>query len=170
MALGAGVVVALAIVGIGLLGGRPTTTPEPRPVIALGPESPATDAGVIDPEILVVTSPRGPGVEITTRRLTIEGHLRATTAVVSVSLEARGNRVIDTFVTQPTATFEVGFDLPNPRPNGRMVVSVMVLGPTGGMIDAIRWPVVIGAIAETAPPRPSLGEDGLMGGLVFTGS
>ncbi len=157
----------MAIVGIGILGGRPTTTPDRRPAVALAPESSATDAGVIDPEILVVTSPRGPGVEITTRRLTIEGHLHATTAVVSVSLEARGNRVIDTFVTQPTATFQVGFDLPKPRPNGRMVISVVVLGPTGGLTDAIRWPVVIGAIAETAPPRPTLGEDGLMGGLVF---
>ena len=50
-----------------------------------------------------------------------------------------------------TGRFQVTFDLPNPRPNGNMVVAVSILGPDG----------------QPTGERPALGEDGLMGGIVF---
>ena len=133
--------------------------------------------------------PARSGDEMTTRRLTITGYVVGVPMPVRVSLEARGNREIDSVVTTPTRSpdlarpqragrFQVTFDLPNPRPNGNMVVAVAVIGPDGLPIDGVRRRVRIGQIVEEmraalerlAVERRTLGEDGLMGRLVFDGS
>lgn len=68
---------------------------------------------------------------------------------VRVALEARGNQEFDSVGTTPTRStdlarpqragrFQVTFDLPNPRPNGNMVVAVAIIGRDGLPIDGIR--------------------------------
>lgn len=191
----------MAVVGVGAFGG---STTRDRPVSADGEPSPSIDleasldpgpqappAGPIDPDLLFVSLPAHDDDEITTRQLTVSGFLRGASASVLVSLEGRRNRVIDSILTfayptpgaaesQPTGRFKVAFDLPNPRPNGEMLVNVAVLDVDGQPVDVVwRW-VRIGRIvdeavspsARTGPPvrTRTLGDDGLMGGIVLPGT
>jgi len=150
-------------------------------------ESTRPAVGIEPFQALVVTTPARSDDEITTRRLTITGYVVGVPLPVRVSLEARGNREIDSVVTMPTRSpdlarpqragrFQVTFDLPNPRPNGNMVVAVAIIGPDGQPIDGVRRRVRIGRIVDgtsaVATERPTgrtrpLGEDGLMGRIVF---
>lgn len=112
-------------------------------------------------------------------------------ASVLVSLEGRRNRVIDSILTfayptpgaaesQPTGRFRVAFDLPNPRPNGEMLVNVAVLDVNGQPVDVVWRRVRIGGVVDEgaslgdrsgrAAGTRTLGEDGLMGGIVFAGT
>ena len=106
---------------------------------------------------------------------------------VRVALEARGNQEFDSVGTtytrstdlarpQRAGRFQVTFDLPNPRPNGNMVVAVAIIGPDCLPIDGIRRRVRMGRIlvgtSAVATERPAgrartLGDDGLMGAIVF---
>lgn len=156
-----------------------------RPEQAIGPA-----VGVEPDQAVVVTLPARSGDEITTRQLIITGYVVGASAPLRISLEARGNREIDSVVITPTRSrglsrpqragrFDIAFDIPNPRPNGTMVVQVAVLDPDGLPIDVVRRRVRIGtildgtvAVATVRPARRTrtLGEDGLMGRLVFEGS
>ncbi len=112
------------------------------------------------PDVIVLSSPAIANAEITTRELTIRGYLASGTGTIRVTLEARGNRIIDeatiepalAFAERPTigrhAQFEARFGLPNPRPNGRMIVQVALLGEDGGIIDVIRRPIRVGRLIE----------------------
>ncbi len=151
------------------------------------PASTRPAVGIEPLQALVVTMPARSDEEITTRRLTITGYVVGVPMPLRVSLEARGNREIDVAVTTPTRSpdlarpqragrFQVTFDLPNPRPNGNMVVAVAVIGPDGLPIDGVRRRVRIGRIlvgtSAVATERPAgwtrpLGEDGLMGAIVL---
>jgi len=123
-------------------------------------------------ELIVLASPAEADVTITTRELVIWGYVSVDARSVRVTLEARGNRVIDDVTVVPIlisagrltgdrhAHFEVRFGLPNPRPNGRMIVQVAAHDEEGTMIDVVRRPIRVGPLVA----RP-LGEDGLMGGL-----
>ena len=185
----------VGLVTAGALGGSDDPDTSARTQVEAGAttrpaESTRSAVGIEPFQALVVTVPARSGDEITTRRLTITGYVVGVPMPIRVSLEARGNREIDSAITTPTRSsdlarpqragrFQVTFDLPNPRPNGNMVVAVAIIGPDGRPIDGVRRRIRIGRILDGTSPattgRPAartrtLGEDGLMGGLVFDGS
>jgi hypothetical protein len=149
-----------------LVGPGPETRPAAvnRPVTAaVDPANPApvTAAAVAPmPEIIVLSSPAAANATITTRQLTIRGYLATGGGTIQVTLEARGNRIIDSATIEPTlvfgerptvgrhAQFETRFGLPNPRPNGRMIVQIALLDPSGRIVDVIRRPIRVGPLLE----------------------
>jgi hypothetical protein len=116
---------------------------------------------------LVVTSPQRSGSEVTTPRLTVTGYVVGPLTPVRISLQGRGNRIIETQVVDPArdptitrpqrvARFSATFDVPNPRPNGEMLVEFALLGPDGAAFDVIWRYVRIGAIeVSDRPPDPA---------------
>ena len=184
----------VGLVTAGALGGSDDPDTLARAQVNASTTTPRTEStrpavGIEPFQALVVTLPARFDDEITTRGLTITGYVVGVPMPVRISLEARNNREIDSAVTTPTRSsdlarpqragrFQVTFDLPNPRPNGNMVVAVSIVGPDGQPIDGVRRRVRIGRIVEDlraamerhTGERPTLGEDGLMGRLVFDGS
>jgi hypothetical protein len=131
----------------------------PEAPAVLLPDEPENPIDLLSPEI-------GP-ITVTTARLTVKGTVLVHAARVVVSLEARGNRTLDsvTFnVSDPDGgirpkhkpSFSAEFDIPFPRPNGTMWVVVTAydshLIPLGGE----RRPVVIGEIMGW-PAAPGVG-------------
>jgi hypothetical protein len=112
---------------------------------------------------LTMTLPSARNVAVATRTVEVAGTLVGGAGRVVVTLESRRSHLLEsrTFVVLD-GRFHVSFDLPNPRPGGRMWVSVVLLGPAGLPLEAIRRPFLSGALV----PR-TLGEDGLVGGIVF---
>ncbi len=114
------------------------------------------------PEIIVLSSPAVANATITSRELTIRGYLAGGTGTIQVTLEARGNRIIDAATIDPAlvfaerpavgqhAQFETRFGLPNPRPNGRMIVQVALLDDEGQVVDVVRRPIRVGPLLEGA--------------------
>ena len=138
-----------------------------RPIVAANPDhlvavaSPARlPDPVAAPEILVLSSPAVANAVITTRALAIRGYLATGNGSIEITLEARGNRVIDSTTIEPSlvfgerptvgrhAQFEARFGLPNPRPNGRMIVQVALLDANGQIVDVIRRPILVGPLLE----------------------
>jgi len=131
-------------------------SPEPAPTTVTA----APAVAVATPELIVLASPAQAGMTVTTRDLVVQGYLQAGAERVRVTLEARGNRVIeDATVVPALATndgpiasrfprFEVRFGLPNPRPNGRMIVQVAAYDGDGRMLDVIRRPFRVGRLIE----------------------
>ena len=157
-------VVAVGFAGQQLEGTRDTA---PARVAVASPEAPAP-ARVRDAQDPIdLLSPEIGPITITTARLTVKGNVMVKASRVVVSLEARGNRTLDsvTFnVSDPdggirptqTPSFSAEFDIPYPRPNGTMWVVVTAydshLMPLGGE----RRPVVIGEIMGW-PAAPGVG-------------
>lgn len=162
-----------AVVAIGVLGrvagpadggnrGAIVTFDPPPPIRAAAPQArpQAPPAAAPMPDLIVLASPAESNLTITTRELRVRGYVAADAASVRITLEARGNRVIDdTTVTPATApsgrpradsarSFTVTFGLPNPRPNGRMIVQVVALDRDGRLLDVIRRPIRVGALLE----------------------
>lgn len=169
----AGWAIALCgLVGMAAIGRLAAPAPELRSAViafALPVESavpvesspPARAASVVaGPEILVLSSPAEANMTITTRELMVQGFLRAGTGRVQVTLEARGNRVIDAATVKPRldywqppgvdrlARFEVRFGLPNPRPNGRMIVQVAAYDTAGNLLDVVRRRIQVGPLLD----------------------
>ncbi len=114
------------------------------------------------PDLIVPVSPAEAGLTITTRELLVMGYLRVGIESVRVTLEARGNRVIDDATIVPALAnadcpiasrlprFEVRFGFPNPRPNGRMIVQVAAYDRDGRILDVIGRPFRVGALRDYA--------------------
>jgi hypothetical protein len=114
-------------------------------------------------ERLAMTVPAARNVSVTTKAVDVAGTLDGGAGRVVVTLESRGSQLLDSRVLSVVdGRFHASFDLPNPRPGGRMFVSAVLLAPDGVPLEAIRRPIVSGPLS----PR-TLGEDGLVGGIVF---
>jgi hypothetical protein len=162
------VIVALAIVG--RLTDPGVTTPRSAAIAFAAPlagptTAPAPVTAAILPsggELIVLTSPAEAGTTVTTRQLVVLGYVQSGADSVRVTLEARGNRIIDDATVTPGLArddgpiasrlprFEVRFGLPNPRPNGRMIVQVVAFDSTGRMLDVVRRPFRVGAVLDPA--------------------
>jgi hypothetical protein len=130
----------------------PSTTPPEAPAAAIAPL----------PELIVLSSPAIANTTVTTRVLAVRGYLNERHGTIWVTLEARGNRVIDQATIELTpavgkrstvgrrVSFETSFGLPNPRPNGRMIVQVALLDADGRILDVIRRPFRVGPLLEAA--------------------
>lgn len=156
-------IVLLGALGESADGGMPTDVAGDRvaadaAVAAPASRPPVSPAPGIEPDQgLVVTSPAAGGEEITTRRLQISGYVVGAPVAVRISLQGRREREIESVTVFPLRSpdltrpqragrFEVWFDLPNPRPNGRMVVEVALVAPDGRVIDMTRRRIQVGAI------------------------
>ena len=161
------VIVGVAIAGRPVVGGeaapRSAAIAFAAPSDAPAPELTAPPAdGVPAPELIVLANPVEAGMTITTRELVVQGYLRVAAETIRVTLEARGNRVIDDATITPALAvaerptlnrhpqFQVHFGLPNPRPNGRMIVQVAAYDRDGQIIDVIRRPFQVGPLLEGA--------------------
>jgi hypothetical protein len=149
-----------AVVGR-LAGAGPDVRPIASPVDAIAMASPARPPDpIVVPEIIVLSSPAVANASITTRQLAVRGYLATGTGRIEITLEARGNRIIDSATIEPSlvfgerptvgrhAQFEARFGLPNPRPNGRMFVQVALVDEGGRIIDVIRRPIRVGPLLE----------------------
>lgn len=128
-----------------------------------------------DGELIVLTSPAEGDPTITSVELIVQGYLQSEAASLRVTIETDWYRVDEAtllpvlaFGERPGATrhaqFLVRFGLSEPRLIGPMVVRVVALDRDGHLLaDALR-PFQLGPVE-----RPSLGDDGLLGGLVFSG-
>ena len=161
------------LVGSGLLGrgGEAPARPVPTRVEAAAsarPEPPRAQAPAWvtgPPERLTMTIPGARNVSVSTRTVEVAGTLDGGAGRVVVSLESRRSHLLEArTVSVLDGRFRTSFVLPNPRPGGRMWVSAVLLGPMGLPLEAIRRPIVSGPLAQRI-----LGEDGLVGGIVFGG-
>jgi hypothetical protein len=136
------------------------TTVPVEPPIAAHSEAPALTSL---PELIVLSSPATANVMVTNRELVVRGYVRDGSGKIRVTLEARGNRIIDEATISPAPAFgddsmaghrdqqfETRFGLPNPRPNGRMIVQVALLDEDGRILDVIRRPFRVGPLLEAA--------------------
>lgn len=133
------------------------------------------DAAAEPGQLIVLTSPAEGDPTITAVELFVQGYLQGDAASVRVTLVTDGDR-IDEASGRPAlalgerpsptrhAPFLVRFGLPDPRPTGSMVVRVEALDGDGERLAAVRRRFWLGPIL-----RPTLGDDGLLGGLVFSG-
>lgn len=173
MALGSAGALAVAVVAAGALGSigdadrssSEVSSTTPR-VAAMPRVTAASDVGIEPAQTLVVTLPARSGDAVTTRQLLVTGFVVGVPAPVRISLQGRRNRVIDGVTVHPTRSseetrpqragrFAVAFDLPNPRPNGEMLVEIALLTPDGQAFDVIWRYVDIAAIAPPdVPPSP----------------
>lgn len=160
-------VALLAIVAVALLG-RFTGSVDSGPrtaVVVFDPPAIPTTAPVQAttppmPDLIVLASPADAGMTVTTRALQVRGYVEAAADTVRVTLEARGNRIIDDATVRPRLAFgerpeanrhpwfEVEFGLPNPRPNGRMIVQVMAYDREGNLLDVVRRPFRVGVVLD----------------------
>lgn len=174
----------VGIVSVGMLGGSPDATATEPTDGEVAPPAASTAPGFrsrlgIEPDqALVLTSPAMSGVEITTRQLIVSGYVVGKPVEIRISLQGRRERELESVTVSPTRSpvttrpqragqFHVTFDLPNPRPNGTMVVEVALVTPEGRVIELTRRRIGVGAIAEAVRERRVVGEDGLMGGIPF---
>jgi hypothetical protein len=160
--------VLVVTVGLAVLG-RPS---EAVPAVAVG-ASPAAGASagmpaaVVAPlavspvvERLAVTAPSMRGLLIGTRAIDIAGTVRGSGPVI-VTLESRNQHILESRTIEvQDGPFVVSFDLPNPRPGGRMFVSAVLIGLNGVPVEAIRRSFESGPLKT-----PPMGEDGLVGGI-----
>ena len=160
--------VLVTVVAAAAIGRVAGAGPDARPIAATRADPVAVVASppvrvadpVVVPEIIVLSSPAVANATITTRQLAIRGYLATGAGSIEITLEARGNRIIDSATIEPSlvfgerptvgrhAQFETRFGLPNPRPNGRMIVQVALLDETGQIIDVIRRPIRVGPLLE----------------------
>jgi len=160
---------ALAAVVVVAAAGRLVAGP-PEPRVATVAFAPASRTAVVTavpafappPDVIILSSPVAAHALVTTRELEVRGYLRNGSGTIRVTLEARGNRIIDQATIVPVlavgerptvgrhARFETRFGLPNPRPNGRMILQVALLDEDGRIIDVIRRPFRVGPLLEAA--------------------
>jgi hypothetical protein len=174
--LGVGVLGA-AIVGQVLAPTRSAVAPAASPVVTAGPTDDAPPVTLAGSPIELIL-PGGP-VVVTARTLQVAGRVHADVAAVTVRLEGRGQRPIQT-VEVPTAivvravdggvesvrAFRVAVDLPATRPNGEMTLEVRPAGTDASVHrQRVRLRLTIGPLV--GPPPTTLGEDGLVGGIPF---
>jgi hypothetical protein len=124
--------------------------------------APAVAPAAVAPveERLALTAPSMRGLLIGTRAIDIAGTVKGNGPVI-VTLESRNQHILDSrTIDVEDGPFVVSFDLPNPRPGGRMFVSVVLIGMNGLPIEAIRRSFESGPLKT-----PPMGEDGLVGGV-----
>ncbi len=110
-------------------------------------------------DVVTLESPAPARVEVTTHRVAVAGSVLVRAARVEISLEARGNRVLDHVsvdVTDPhggirpesAPTFSASFELPYPRPNGTMWIVVTAYDTDGMPLGGTRRPFAVGPLLE----------------------
>ena len=169
-----------ALVSVGVLAGGPASDPgevagidEEALTGAESPEapSPPARAALVITDVVDLGSPAPARVEVTTQQVHIAGSVLVHAARVEISLEARGNRVIDRAsvdVSDPDSgvrpllspTFTASFDLPYPRPNGTMWVVVTVYDERGMPLGGTRRPFAVGPLLEPEPVSDQAVVDG----------
>lgn len=196
LAVAAWVLGFAGVVGVALFGrllgpGDPAAGVASAPLATPGAESmasprsgaaasaqPGTDAARADaptPDaLIVVVSPATGEPTITSGELIVQGSVQADAHSLRVVVEALG-RPLDAQTVQPArpveegtttrqrARFLVRIQLPDPRPIGPMVVEVVAFDRSGERLAVVRRPFRLGRV-----DRPTLGDDGLLGGIVFS--
>lgn len=145
--------------------------------------SPAPSGDLADAGAIVLDWPAMPNQVITTGELVVRGHLRTGAARVQVLLQSSGAVPIVVRSVRPVTqdwdrdddpegpTFVVTVPLPDPRPSGPAVVQIVTYDVSGRAQGVLLRTIQIGAMFNPTtrglPGRPSLGEDGLIGGIPF---
>ena len=152
---------------------RPIAADDPSPAnIVARPTPRAADAT----PVLRVDAPSRVGAIITTPGLVVRGSRIGPSGPLRVTVESSGAKLVASEMLPASGAggaFQVEFPLSNPRPGGSMVVQVVAFAPNGIPLEVVRIPVEIGAVAEGAPRAVGrtaagpLGEDGIIGGIVF---
>jgi hypothetical protein len=144
------------------------------------PAQPGTDPGVTDAQtapdaLIVVFSPATGEPTITSGELIVQGSVHGDADALTVIVDVRGRQLVartvqpavpdeDGSSTRQRSRFLVRLQLPDPRPIGPMVLEVAAFDRSGARLAVIRRPFQLGRV-----DRPTLGDDGLLGGIVFSG-
>ncbi len=116
-----------------------------------------------------MTRPSIDGAPVTAARLMVIGTSPDPDRPLRISLyNMWGDELAGTDL-QARGAFTVVLRIPDPRPIGPAVLQVSRVDPAGREAMMVERPLVIGPLAVPPPQaqRPPLGEDGLVGGLVF---
>jgi hypothetical protein len=151
----------------------------PRSGVA-APAQPGTDPGLPDarpaPDALIVVISPATGVPtITSGELIVQGSVDGDAHALTVIVDVRGREIVartvqpaapdeDGSSTRQRSRFLVRLQLPDPRPIGPMVLEVAAFDRAGARLAVVRRPFQLGRV-----DRPTLGDDGLLGGIVFSG-
>jgi hypothetical protein len=126
------------------------------------------------PTATIVLNRPARGMRLTTIDVAVGGYLHEDADSVRVALETAGAVVLSqatvlpalAFGERPDANrhlqFHVRLVLPSRRPTGDVAVRVAAFDRSGRQIAVVRRPFTLAPIV-----RPTLGDDGLLGGLVF---
>jgi hypothetical protein len=171
-------VAVVALIAIGVagqhLGGPPSTEGRAAATAGLAPDaSHRTNASERDPspalprnvDAIVLDSPAWGPVIVTSRRLYVQGIVNVRAVSLEVTLEGRGAGTVATEqVALPTVgdgvrpdvppAFDAWFDLPTPRPNGTMWVTVTAYAADGFLLAGVRQPFLVGPVLEARAVRP----------------
>ncbi len=147
----------------------PTMATAPSPMASLPPA--VTGPHRADParpapaEVIVLTSPAEGDPTITAPEIIVQGFFRADAAALRVSLETDWYPVQEATVRpiDRQGHFLVRFGIPDPRVMAPMAVRVVAFDRDGQRLGAVLRPFRLGPIE-----RPTLGDDGLVGGIVFS--
>lgn len=167
----------VGIAGVAVVGRLTETDLPSAPLVAMAPtplavESPASSLGARSDApgpapsgLIVLTSPAEGDPTITAAEIIVQGFLQAEAASLRVSLETDWYPVQEATIlpTDRHPRFLVRFDMPDPRTGEPMVVRVIALDRDGEWLANVQRPFRLGPIE-----RPTLGDDGLVGGIVFS--
>lgn len=162
---------AIALVAVvGRIGDRPGVTAVASVLVASGLASPAPDElpaiGAVPPALTLPTIDSQP---LTTSTVIVRGSSPTSFGPLRVSLYSmRGDELAGADLPAES-TFLTALRIPEPRPVGPALLRVSRILGDGGTEPLVDRPVVIAPLAPTPATvrRPPLGEDGLVGGLVF---
>jgi hypothetical protein len=173
-------VVTVAIAGRGDDGSERTVTAPSVDASAPGPveASPsyvadAPPASTARPTRIVLDVPGRPLTVVTTTAVVIRGQVPRDAGRLQILLQTRAATPIVVVTAEPMsaartgwheapATFAADLALPDPRPTGPAVIQIVSYDQRGRARDVLLRPIIIGQVAR----RP-IGEDGLLGGIVF---
>ncbi|MEX2184801.1 MAG: hypothetical protein WEC14_10165 [Chloroflexota bacterium] len=156
--------------GVGQLT-APSAVAEVPPARPTAAPSPAASSPLED-SVLVLQVPRPAGGAITTHDLVVSGYLVDGTGPVSAIITtSEGERIAARTVgpltigrpdDDPNPRFLITVPLGDQRPVGEVRLRVVVYDIDGVPVEVVRRRVVIGPLE-----RREIGEDGLVGGIVF---
>jgi hypothetical protein len=172
------VVGLLTVAGIGLFGQRPAP-PDAIAAVPSGARPHDAQRVMLAPALVPLTSdrltmtrPYARNAPVHTQTVEVAGAVgggvgdaraggRDVDRVV-VTLESRRSHLLEsrTLSVAADGRFTTSFPLPNPRPGGRMRVTIVLIADNGLPIEAIRRPFVSGPLTQT-----NFGQDGLISGM-----
>ena len=176
--IGAWVIGLLAVAGLALAG-RAATEPSQATVAAVdgtASAAPGTTTGraagaasVSRTAAIVLARPTIDSAPVTSARLMVSGSYPDPDRPLKVTLYSMGGDELAGADLLTRGDFTVVLQLPEPRPIGPAVLQVRRVDALGRAELLVERPLVIGplAFAPAQVARPPLGEDGLIGGLVF---
>ena len=146
--------------------GGPVLAAAPSAITLMTPivsPPPAGGGSPLPSGLIVLTSPAEGDPTITAPEIIVQGFVQPEAVTLRVSLETDWYPVQQATVLAADPHFLVRFGISDPRVSAPMLVRVVALDRDGQWLADVLRPFRLGPIE-----RPTLGDDGLVGGIVFS--